>query len=402
MKVTIKKGRAKGMVKAPPSKSMAHRLLICAALSDGVSIVKGISDCEDVLATLDCMQALGIKFEVSDKTVTVYGKDFSELTPNSFLQCRESGSTLRFLLPMAMMLNQTTVFMGSERLMQRPMTVYEKLCKENGITFISDGKSIVVNGKLTGGEYSVVGNISSQFISGLIFALPLAKTDSVIKITTPIESRSYIDLTLMAVKQFGIECDWVDEYSIKIKGGQTYKATEVEVEGDYSGSAFLEALNLFGGDVTVTGLNPNSIQGDKVYLKHYKMIEAGVPNIHIGDCPDLGPILFATSAGKSGGIFGGTKRLKIKESDRAEAMATELKKFGVSVSVYDDSVVVYPAQFHAPCEELYGHNDHRIVMSLAVLLTTCGGTIDGAEAVKKSFPAFFDNLRQLGIEVDEA
>ena len=144
-----------------------------------------------------------------------------------------------------------------------------------------------------------------------------------------------------------------------------------------------------------------SLQGDSVYKKHFELLSSGVPSIHIGDCPDLGPILFAVAAAKCGGVFDGTKRLKIKESDRAAAMATELKKFGVSVSVYEDSVVVYPVDFHAPCEELYGHNDHRIVLALSVLLTITGGVIDGAEAITKSYPSFFDDLAALGIEVKE-
>lgn len=401
MKVAIEKGVAKGTMKAPSSKSMAHRLLICAAMSEGESIVRGISHCGDVLATLDCMKALGIEADVVGDDVKVRGKDFRTIKPQTYLSCYESGSTLRFLLPTAMLSGQTTVFCGSDRLMERPMTVYEELVKEKGIDYFCNGKSIVVSGKLKGGRYDVVGNISSQFISGLIFALPLCDEDSIISITPPIESRSYIDLTIDAVSQFGIKCQWLDEYTVKIKGGQKYRAADVSVEGDYSGAAFLEALNVLGGDVKVVGLNPDSIQGDKIYLKYFKMMSNGIPTIHIGDCPDLGPVLFALSSGKSGGIFSGTKRLKIKESDRAEAMAEELKKFGVSVSVYDDSVVIYPATFFAPKESLCGHNDHRIVMALAVLLTTCGGVIDGAEAVSKSYPAFFDNLRSLGIKAVE-
>lgn len=401
MKVLIKKGIAKGSVKAPASKSMAHRLLICSMLSEGQSVIDGVSDCADVRATLNCMSALGVSWYQKGDQITVNGIDLSKSVPNGVLDAFESGSTLRFMIPLAMILGKETKFTGAKRLLERPMTVYESLCKEKGIEYNFDGKTITVSGELKGGEYNVVGNISSQFISGLIFALPLAKEDSLIKIAPPIESRSYIDLTLSAVKSFGIKADWVDERTIKILGGQKYKSVNTSVEGDYSGSAFMDALNLFGGEVTVEGLNENSIQGDRVYKKHYKSLVNGIPTIHIGDCPDLGPILFAVSAGKNGGVFGGTDRLKIKESDRASAMATELKKFGVSVTVYDDSVVVYPKEFHAPTEELYGHFDHRIVMALCVLLTTCGGVIDGAEAVSKSYPAFFDDLVRLGIEVEK-
>lgn len=401
MKIRIEKGTAKGRITAPPSKSMAHRLLISAAMCDGVSTVHGISSCEDVLATLDCLSALGIKTERNGNDVTVYGQDFRKATPSAPLECRESGSTLRFMIPPAMLSGHTTVFYGAKSLMRRPMGVYKNLFSEMGLVYIDDEDSIVVKGPLIGGEYNLVGNVSSQFISGLIFALPLAENDSVIKIAPPIESRSYINLTVNAVKRFGIKVEWLDEYTLKIPGSQAYLPTDVTVEGDFSGAAFPDALNLFEGSVDISGLNPDSIQGDKVYKRYFDMLNGGVPTIHIGDCPDLGPILFAVAAAKYGGVFSGTKRLKIKESDRAEAMARELKKFGTAVSVYEDSVVIYPADFHAPSEALSGHNDHRIVMSLAVLLTLTGGEIEGAEAISKSYPDFFENLRALGIEVYE-
>lgn len=399
MRVVIEKGVARGAIVAPPSKSMAHRLLICAAMSEGVSTVKGISSCEDVAATLDCMSALGIRAEKHGDDVTVWGKDPHDLQPTSSLYCKESGSTLRFLLPLALISGRTTMFRGAEGLMRRPMSVYEDMCRERGIVYLSDGESITVKGPLDPGCFSVVGNISSQFISGLIFALPTLKGDSRIKITPPIESRSYIELTLDAVRTFGIDAVWENEYTIFIKGNQSYRPTDVSVEGDYSGAAFPDALNLFGSEVEVEGLRRDSLQGDSVYKKYYPMLERGIPTISIGDCPDLGPVLFAVAAAKCGGVFSGTKRLKIKESDRAAAMAEELEKFGVSVSVHEDKVIIYPKQFHSPTQCLKGHNDHRIVMALAILCTLTGGEIDGAEAVSKSYPAFFEDLERLGIGV---
>ena len=401
MRVKITPGTASGKIKAPPSKSMAHRMLICAAMCDGVSTVRGISDCEDVQATLDCLKALGIRADIEGDTVTVYGKRFCELSADGPLPCRESGSTLRFLIPPTLLSGKTTMFTGERGLMSRPMSVYEGLCRARDMIFITDGDSITVKGPLPSGEYTVVGNVSSQFISGLLFALPNLTGDSRIKITPPIESRSYIDMTVEALKLFGVEAVWENEYTLYIRGAQEYKPSDVTVEGDYSGAAFPEALNLFGSEVSVTGLNPDSIQGDRVYKRYYGMLERGVPTLHIGDCPDLGPVLFAVAAGKNGGIFSGTKRLKIKESDRAAAMAAELKKFGASVTVYEDKVVVFPAAFHKPKEPLLGHNDHRIVMSLAILLTVTGGEIVGAEAINKSYPAFFDHLRALGVGVEE-
>lgn len=399
MRVKINPGVARGKISAPPSKSMAHRLLISAALSEGVSTIRGISDCEDVRATLDCMRALGIVTKQAGDVVTVYGGDIKGRSPSGVLCCRESGSTLRFLIPTALMTGSTVMFVGAPSLMARPMTVYEKICKDKGMTYISDGASITVKGPLKAGDYSVVGNISSQFISGLMFALPLLKGDSRIKITPPIESRSYIEMTRAALMSFGVECIWEDDYTLYIKGGQKYIAQDMTVEGDYSGTAFPEALNLFGGEVEIDGLSADTLQGDSVYRRYYEMLKLGLPTIHIGDCPDLGPILFAVAAAKSGGVFSGTKRLKIKESDRAAAMAAELSKFGTSVSVYEDKVVVYPTEFKSPSEPLLGHNDHRIVMSLAILLTLTGGEIEGAEAVSKSYPTFFEDLEKLGIEV---
>ena len=401
MNVTINKGVPKGRVNAPPSKSMAHRILICAAMACGKSIISGISDCEDVRATISCLSALGAGITKSGDTVTVHGIDMLNATPKSTLDCHESGSTLRFFLPISLLSGKNTLFTGADSLMKRPMHVYEDICRERGISYHADGGSIAVCGPLTAGEYHVPGNVSSQFISGLLFALPRLDSDSKIKIIPPIESRSYIDLTVEALSLFGIDVKWTDDTTLYVKGKQSYVSQDVTVEGDWSGSAFIDAFSIFGADVHVDGLNPDSTQGDKVYRTLFDMIKKGVPTIHIGNCPDLGPILFAAAAAKHGAVFTGTKRLKIKESDRAAAMAEELSKFGVSVTVYDDKVVVYPASFHAPTELLCGHNDHRIVMSLAVLLTLTGGQISGAEAINKSYPSFFEDLRALGIEVNE-
>ena len=401
MNVKIHKGTPSGRVLAPASKSMAHRMLISAAMANGTSRISGISDCEDVRATIKCLTSLGAKIEQSGTDVTVTGIDMTAATPRGALDCNESGSTLRFLLPIALLSGKNTLFMGAEGLMRRPMHVYEELCRKNGLTYNADGESIAVRGPLLAGEYEVVGNVSSQFISGLLFALPCLSKDSKIRIIPPIESRSYIDLTIEALALFGIEIKWSDDTTLYVKGGQKYSPSNLTVEGDYSGAAFIDAFSLFGSDVTVEGLNPDSTQGDKVYKLLFDMIKLGVPTIHIGNCPDLGPILFAAAAAKHGAVFTGTKRLKIKESDRAAAMAEELSKFGVSVTVYDDKVVVYPIGFRAPKEPLYGHNDHRLVMALAFLLTLTGGEIIGAEAVNKSYPSFFEDLKALGIEVTE-
>ena len=401
MNVRIYKGTPQGCVNAPPSKSMAHRLIICAAMANGESVINGISDCEDVAATIKCLGMLGAKITQEGNVARVQGVDMLSAMPRAALDCNESGSTLRFLLPIALLSGKNALFIGADGLMRRPMHVYENLCKQTGLSYNADGESIAVRGPLSSGEYEVVGNVSSQFISGLLFALPILPKDSKIKIIPPVESRSYIDLTIEALALFGVQVKWIDDTTLYIKGGQKYQPSSVTVEGDYSGAAFIDAFKLFGANVSVSNLNPDSTQGDKVYKTLYDMIKKGVPTIHIGNCPDLGPILFAAAAAKHGAVFTGTKRLRIKESDRAAVMAEELSKFGVSVTVYDDKVVVYPVSFHAPTEKLYGHNDHRIVMSLAVLSTLTGGEIIGADAINKSYPSFFEDLKTLGIEVEE-
>lgn len=398
MKITIKKGRATGEIIAPSSKSMAHRLLISAALAEGESIIHKIPFCDDVLATMDCLTALGAKFSVEGSTIRVIGTDPHKSCPDSPLPCRESGSTLRFMTPICLLSGKKTVLTGAPSLLKRPMSIYEALSVENGFTFTQNESNITLKGPLTQNKYRISGDVSSQFISGLLFALPLIKGDSIIEIIPPVVSRPYIDLTISALETFGISVNWKDDQTLAIKGDQKYTACETTVEGDYSGAAFMAALNSVGGDVKIGGLRKDSLQGDRVYEKFFKQLDEGIPTIHIADCPDLGPILFALAAAKNGGIFTGTSRLRFKESDRASCMADELKKFGTSIKIYEDSVIIYPAKFHAPTEELYGHNDHRIVMSLSVLLTLTGGDIIGAEAIKKSYPEFFSELGRLGIE----
>ncbi|MBQ5328855.1 MAG: 3-phosphoshikimate 1-carboxyvinyltransferase [Oscillospiraceae bacterium] len=396
----IRPGKGKGTMEAPPSKSMAHRLLIGAGLAKGKSIIEGISSSEDMKATLDCLSAIGAKYEIEGDKVTITGADIRNIPEGAVLKCRESGSTLRFFIPICLLDGKTFTLTGSEKLLSRPLSVYEDIFKKQSITFEARPDRITVGGKLQSGTYKIKGNISSQFITGLLFVLPLMEKDSLIQLIPPVESLSYINLTIEALSVFGIKIEWQDEKTLFIKGGQNYKAVAAKVEGDYSNAAFFAALNELGSEIEITGLNPKSLQGDKVYEKNFALLGKGTPTINISDCPDLGPILFAVAAVKGGGVFTGTRRLKIKESDRASAMAEELAKFGVAVTVHEDSVVVYPHDFHAPTEVLDGHNDHRIVMSCAVLSSLTGGTIKGAEASRKSLPDFFERLKKLGFEVN--
>ena len=402
MKVKIKKGTARGEIFAPPSKSVAHRLLISAALSEGESEIARLSDCDDVRATLDCLSALGVGFERRGDTVRVFGRDIRTLEGGAVLECRESGSTLRFIAPIAMLTKNGAALHGKESLMARPMTVYEELFGKE--RFTKTDNYIEVRGPITAGEYTVRGNISSQFITGLLFALSALSEESRIRIIPPVESRSYINMTLAALGEFGVHAGWESENEIFIPKGQHFKAAKTAVEADASGAAFPDALNYLGGEVRVLGLNPDSLQGDAVYREYFDALDKGAPTLDISDCPDLGPILFALAAAKGGATFTGTARLRIKESDRAAAMAEELSKLGARLEIHSDSVTVHNTPLHPPSEAIDGHNDHRIVMAMAVLLTLFGGEINGADAVKKSYPEFFSHLSTLGIEIltDEA
>lgn len=398
MRVAIKKSNILGSVTAPPSKSMAHRLLICAGLSCGVCKVQNIAYSDDVIATIDCLNALGVKCEKHSDYVIVYGSDILNNKISNPLNCNECGSTLRFFIPIALLLNQEITLKGSEKLISRPLNVYERLAQEKGFTFKKDKNSVTVKGKLTCGEYNIVGNVSSQFISGLLFALSLTSGDSIINLTTELESRSYVNLTLSALNSFGIKAYFENPQKIVIVGG-TYKPQDIIVEGDYSNAAFLDAFNYYGGNVQVDGLNPNSLQGDKVYLNYFEQLKTKNAVLDISNCPDLGPILFALAAYLNGAKFIGTKRLSIKESDRATAMAQELSKFGVKTIVEENSVEIIKSDFHPPNTSILGHNDHRIVMALTTLLTRCGGEIIGAEAVNKSYPEFFETIKALNCEM---
>ncbi len=400
MQVTIKPSKPKGIIEAPPSKSMAHRLLICAGLSNGQSKVSGLSFSEDVLATLDCLRAFGASFTIDGDTVTIQGANPALYDGSQILNCRECGSTLRFMIPLCMTGRFPVSLTGSETLMSRPLSVYEDVASRQNLKYELNDGTLCVRGPLKAGHYKVTGSISSQFISGLLFSLPLLNGDSTLELIPPVESRPYIDMTIDALSRFGIEIFEKDENTYCIKGNQAYLPSNVKVEGDYSNAAFLEALNLAGGNVTVTGLNPKSFQGDKVYMEYFNKLKLGECTLDISDCPDLGPVLFAVSALFEGAIFDGTKRLKWKESDRAGAMMQELVKCGINMTITENRVQVHGGSLRPPKEAISGHNDHRIVMAMSVVLAKVGGVIDGAEAVRKSYPDFFDKIKFLGVEVE--
>lgn len=403
MIVSIEPSVAAGKCAAPPSKSLAHRYIICAMLANGKSTITNVDFSEDIKATIDCARALGATVDIDGSTVTVTGIGDNKASSDIVFNCRESGSTMRFFMGIAMYFGNKSTFYGSNTLRNRPFGIYEDICKDYNIEFTRQEDSILINGQYQPGEYEIKGNISSQFITGLLFCLPLFEKDSVIKLIPPVESRSYLDLTIYSLQQFGVDVHFDEDNSnnIIIKGGQSYKCTDIRVEGDCSNAAFLEGFNALGGKVEVLDVNKDTLQGDRVYADYYKELVKGHATLDISDCPDLGPVLFAVAAANKGGLFTGTKRLKIKESDRGTVMCEELSKFGVKTRIEENEIEIYECEKLCKSSAiLSGHNDHRIVMSMSLLLSIVGGQVDEAEAVRKSYPGFFEDIKSLGVSCD--
>ena len=406
-----------GVLAAPPSKSMAHRAVLCAALADGESRLTGLAHSQDIDATLAAAAALGAQVEAGESWARIAGAAPLQ-APAAPVDCCESGSTLRFLIPLAALTGRPVAFTGRGRLMQRPQSVYQELFASQGLRFEQEGDTLTVAGPLRPGCFSLAGDVSSQFISGLLFALPLLDGDSRLCLKPPVESRSYIEMTRAAQSRFGVASAWLDEYTLAVPGGQAYRPRDMAIEGDWSQVAFPAALGVLAGDVTVTGLEPGTLQGDAVILDilrrcggRAEAVPGGVrfqksalhgTKIDLADCPDLGPILMALGLLCEGEtVIANAGRLRLKESDRIAAMEQELRKLGGQIESDGGTVTIRRSVLHAPAGPLWGHNDHRVVMSLTVLAAAAGlpVQIDGAEAVAKSWPGFFAAVRQLGVEV---
>lgn len=401
MKVNVYPSVPRGTVDAPPSKSMAHRLLIGAALSDEPCEVCGVSDSEDIKATLSCLENLSRDFTVTGAKVEFgNGKRKNSAENPPVFDCRESGSTLRFFIPISLVLSGGGVFTGAKRLIERGVEVYQETLASDGVLIRSEEDRVVVEGRLKGGKYTVRGGVSSQYISGLLFALPLLEVDSEIVITEPFESRLYVDMTIGALNEYGVIVKKLSDNRLFVPGNQHYRGGRHVVEGDWSNGAFLLALKTLSDAVVVRGLSDDSLQGDKACRRIFEKIKTESPIIDLADCPDLAPISFVMASLHGGARFVNTRRLRIKESDRAAVMAEELKKLGVETEVYDNEVVVHGGVIRNSRLPLNGHNDHRVVMALCVLLTVVGGSIEGAEAVAKSYPDFFVALKALGVRYD--
>ncbi|HCX95351.1 MAG TPA: 3-phosphoshikimate 1-carboxyvinyltransferase [Clostridiales bacterium] len=401
MKVKILPSKTSGEVSAPPSKSFAHRYLIGSVLSRGKCVIKNIADSDDISATLSCIEQLGGSVTKDGNIVTVIPTNEKQIE-NAVFDCKESGSTLRFFIPVVLATGaKNCTFLGSERLLARGIKEYEKLFENSDVKIKSDEKSIEVNGTLSAGNYEISGEVSSQYTTGMLFALSRLSGKSTLKITGNAESRAYVDMTIKVLKDFGADITETEKNFFEINGKGRLSPGEFTVEGDWSNAAFLIALSRLVGTISVSGLNENSVQGDRFCTAAFDALDGENAEIDLKDCPDLAPILFSYAAYKNGGKFINTRRLRVKESDRANVMAEELKKFGANVKVYENSVEIEKTQLKPPIVPLCGHNDHRIVMALSVLAAVFGAEIDGAEAVNKSYPDFFRVIKKAGVNVYE-
>lgn len=401
MKVKILPSKTSGEVSAPPSKSFAHRYLIGSVLSCGKCVIKNIADSDDISATLSCIEQLGGSVTKDGNIVTVIPTNEKQIE-NAVFDCKESGSTLRFFIPVVLATGaKNCTFLGSERLLARGIKEYEKLFENSDVKIKSDEKSIEVNGTLSAGNYEISGEVSSQYTTGMLFALSVLDGKSTLKITGNVESRAYVDMTIKVLKDFGADVAEPEKNFFEINGKGRLSPGEFTVEGDWSNAAFLIALSRLVGTISVSGLNENSVQGDRFLSVAFDSLDGENAEIDLKDCPDLAPILFSYAAYKNGGKFINTRRLRVKESDRANVMAEELKKFGANVKVYENSVEIEKTQLKPPIVPLCGHNDHRIVMALSVLAAVLGAEIDGAEAVNKSYPDFFRVIKKAGVNVYE-
>ncbi|MFW2501085.1 3-phosphoshikimate 1-carboxyvinyltransferase [Clostridium diolis] len=422
-------GKLSGEVKIPPSKSMAHRAVICAALGDGVSKVTNIDYSDDIIATIEAMRALGAKITKKEDYLEVYGVNSPEnIEANSVkeqrtIDCNESGSTLRFLVPIAALFDGVNRFVGRGNLGKRPLDTYYKIFDEQGIKYsYKDGiLDLKTEGKLKAGEFKMEGNISSQFITGLLFTLPLLDGDSKIVITTEMESKGYIDLTLRAIKDFGVEIINNNYEEFIIKGNQIYKSIDYRVEGDYSQAAFFFCADALSSNVVLNDLKLDSLQGDKEVIDILQRMGLKLNNKDNGligsaslglkstiidgsQCPDIIPVVSlvaALSEGTTEIINAG--RLRIKECDRLAAVTSELNKLGAKIIEKEEGLIIEGVKELKGNVEVWSHKDHRIAMTMAIASTMCKEPIilKDYECVSKSYPQFWDDFKNLGGVFDE-
>jgi len=425
--VKITPTELKGQISVPPSKSISHRTLICASLARGESTISNISLSDDILATINGIKALWAKVNYIKSNsnggtydVVVVGNGFPEIQ-KSTIDCMESGSTLRFLIPVALLAGKEVTFTGRGRLAQRPLDVYCRIFENQGINYCTgpEGLPITFSGKLKAGIFYVRGDVSSQFISGLLFSLPLLESDSEILVTTPMESKGYVDLTIDVLKKYAIDIDNHNYEYFRVKGNQSYKPANCSVEGDYSQSAFWLVAGILNGNISCANLNPNSLQGDKIIVSILTEMGAALTldgnsinaqtsqttgiTIDASQCPDLVPPLAVLGAlSKNTTRIVNAGRLKIKESDRLKALSTELGKLGAKITEFPDGLEIHGRDL-LEGGTVDSWNDHRIAMAMAVAALRCKNPviIKNSDSVKKSYPNFWNEFRKLGGIIDE-
>ncbi len=388
MNITITPALLRGSVTPPPSKSVGHRALLALLLADGTGTLSNLGDSEDIRATQFCAAAL--------RSGHPAGRDGLPI-----LDCGESGSTLRFLIPVALALRGGGHFTGHGRLMERPQAPYRDLFREKGIFWEEMAGSLTVRGQLEPGTYALPGNVSSQFITGLLYALPLLSGDSQILLTTPLESGAYVDLTLDVLEKFGIRVER-EERGFRVPGGQKFTARDLTIEADWSAAAFWYAAALLDSDVDIQGLDAGSAQADAAIARHYwTLARPSHAEIDVSGCPDLVPPLAAMAALRGEGLatrLVNAARLRMKESDRLSTVTDVLTALGADVEEHDDYLVIHGKDTLPGGVTVSGHNDHRIAMMAAIAATNCDApvTITGAECVRKSYPSFWADYEALG------
>lgn len=421
MKVLIRPKKLNGVIDVVPSKSYSHRAIIAASLADGISKVSNVIFSDDIERTINACRAFGAEIECHENYLIIKGIK-NVLRKENVMNAGESGSTIRFMIPIMLTNPSEMTFTGENHLNKRPLDTFYELFNQDGITYTHPQDSympLTTSGSLKGGIYEIRGDISSQFITGLLFALPLLKTDSIIKITTNLESKAYIDLTLDILKLYNIEITNNNYKEFLIKGNQIYKPYNYTVEGDFSQAAFFLVMGALGNDIKLRCMNLDSLQGDRKIINDIKDLGGdiivgdnyiqAVPEklagniIDFSQSPDLGPVLSVLASVCEGETkFINASRLRIKECDRITCVKEELNKMGANISESKDEMYFVGVDYLDGCETLHTHNDHRIAMSLAVASTICSKPllIEQAECVKKSYPHFWQDFKKLGGDFD--
>lgn len=427
MKVKIKPKKLGGTIPIPPSKSYSHRAIIAAALATSnkdkeVSRIDNLKYSVDITTTTEIMENWGANIEIGEDFEIIKGNSGIVNPKDEYTQCNESGSTIRFLIPIGLSNNNKIVFDGKGKLVERPLDSYYKIFDEQGIKYSNNNGWLPLNvdGQLKSGKYEIEGNISSQYITGLLYALPLLNGDSELKINKTLESKGYIDLTLEILEMSGIKVVNNNYKSFFIKGNQKYNPFDYVIEGDYSQVAFWIVAGILGSEIKCLHVKKESLQGDREIIEIVQRMGANVeifddyiivkPSqtygtvIDISQCPDIGPILTVLAALSKGETkIINAERLRIKESDRITSIKTELNKLGANVEEVGDSLVINGVERLTGSTELSAWNDHRIAMSLAIASIKCDGeiVIDEAESVKKSYPHFWEDFKKMGGDVEK-